>query len=135
MQNFSEADQLVPIRDQGKVYSAIGNGKIPFVSTEDIARVAQCLLLDEKPHNTDYIILGPELLSHDDVSCSFLYLMYWHAGCTSLGTIITTSDMVKSHIITISESKFEIPFRKGHKATGRMRQFRVHFSLSRAIPV
>ena len=87
MQNFSESDQLVPIRDQEKVYSPPGNGKIPFVSTEDIARVALRLLLDEKPHNTDYVILGPELLSHDDVSCSFFYLMHWHAGYTSLSTI------------------------------------------------
>ena len=68
MQNFSEAQHLTPIRDEGKVYSATNNGQIPFVSTEDIACVAKHLLTDEKPHNTDYVVLGPELLSYDDVS-------------------------------------------------------------------
>ena len=68
MQNFSEAQHLAPIRDEGKVYSATNNGRIPFVSTEDIAGVAKHLLTDKKPHNTDYVVLGPELLSYDDVS-------------------------------------------------------------------
>ncbi|KAL8783444.1 MAG: hypothetical protein Q9195_009386 [Heterodermia aff. obscurata] len=66
--NFSEAQHLAPIRDEGKVYSATNNGLIPFVSTEDIARVAKHLLTDKKPHNTDYVVLGPELLSYDDVA-------------------------------------------------------------------
>lgn len=72
MQNFSEAQHLAPIRDEGKVRSATGNGKIPFVAAEDIARVAKHLLVDDKPHNTDYVVLGPELLSYDDVSSIFV---------------------------------------------------------------
>ena len=71
MQNFSEAQHLEPIRE-GKIFSATGDGKIPFVSAEDIARVAQRLLTDEKPHNTDYVILGPELLSYDEASYNIL---------------------------------------------------------------
>ena len=67
-ENFSETFFLQPIRESGKVYSATDNGKVPFVSAQDIARVAQRLLTDEKPHNTDYVILGPELLTYDDVS-------------------------------------------------------------------
>lgn len=67
MQNFSEAEFRAPIRDEGKVCTATGNGMIPFVSTEDIARVAKHLLTDDKPHNTEYVVLGPELLSYDDV--------------------------------------------------------------------
>ena len=53
-----------------KMYSATGEGKIPWVSTHDIAAVAFRALVDEKPHNTDYIILGPELLSYADVRFS-----------------------------------------------------------------
>lgn len=68
MQNFSEAQHLAPIRDEGKVFSATNDGRIPFVSTDDIACVAKHLLTDKKPHNTDYVVLGPELLSYDDVS-------------------------------------------------------------------
>ena len=67
MQNFSESFHVGPIREKGKVYSATSNGKVPFISAQDIARVAQRLLTDEKPHNTEYVILGPELLTYDDV--------------------------------------------------------------------
>lgn len=109
MQNFSEAQHLAPIRGKGKVYSATGNGKVPFVSTEDIARVAQRLLLDEKPHNTDYVVLGPELLSYDDVSCIFPCLMHWHAGRKPLCTLIPLSDTEMSHNITFTEYRFETP--------------------------
>ena len=68
MQNFSEAQHLAPIRDEGKVYSATKDGLISFIATEDIARVAKHLLTDDKPHNTAYELLGPELLSYADVS-------------------------------------------------------------------
>ena len=78
MQNFSESLHRGPIRNEGKFYSATNNAKIPFVSTEDIARVAQRLLLDHEPHNTDYVVLGPELLSYDDVSqCFPKQVLYW----------------------------------------------------------
>lgn len=49
------------------LYSATGNGKAPFVSADDIAAVAYHALTDEKSHNTDYLVLGPELLSYDEV--------------------------------------------------------------------
>lgn len=78
MQNFSEALQLGPIRDEGKLYFATDNAKIPLVSAEDIARVAQRLLLDHESHNTDYLVLGPELLSYDDVSQRFLFIRIFH---------------------------------------------------------
>lgn len=43
-------------------------GRIPFVSADDIADVAFTALVDEESHNTDHLILGPELLSYDEVS-------------------------------------------------------------------
>ena len=63
-ENFLEQ----PIKSQGKVYSAAGAGKIPFVSTEDIAAVAHAALVSEQAPNREYTILGPELLSYDEVS-------------------------------------------------------------------
>lgn len=54
------------------MYSATGDGKIPFVSANDIARVGFRALTDEKSHNTDHVILGPDLLSYDQVG----YLPY-----------------------------------------------------------
>lgn len=67
IENFLEDGVLFLIKDQGKVYSATGNGKAPFVSADDIAAVAYRALTDEKSHNTDYLILGPELLNLDEV--------------------------------------------------------------------
>ncbi|KAL2154435.1 hypothetical protein VTH82DRAFT_3111 [Thermothelomyces myriococcoides] len=56
------------IRDEGKIYSATGDGRIPWVSADDIAAVAVRALTDEKPHNTDYLVLGSELLSYADIA-------------------------------------------------------------------
>lgn len=55
------------INEKDKIYSAAGDGKIPFISADDIARVAFHALTDQKPHNTEHLILGPELLTYDNV--------------------------------------------------------------------
>ncbi|EED85772.1 predicted protein [Postia placenta Mad-698-R] len=44
------------IKDEGKIFTACGDGKIPYISAADIAAVASRTLTDEKPHNTDYMI-------------------------------------------------------------------------------
>ncbi len=59
---------LHTIRDEDKIFSATGEGKVPFVSVDDIAEAAFRALTDDVSHNTDHLILGPELFSHDDVS-------------------------------------------------------------------
>ncbi|KUI57114.1 Agroclavine dehydrogenase [Cytospora mali] len=67
MDNWSEHDILRrPVREEGKVYSATGDGKIPWVSKTDIAACAFQALTAERAPNGDYIILGPELLSYGD---------------------------------------------------------------------
>ncbi len=58
---------LPTIRDDDMIITATGEGKVPFVSADDIAAVAFRALTDEVPHNTDHLILGPELFSYDDV--------------------------------------------------------------------
>lgn len=68
MENFSQQQHLPTIRDEGKIYSATKAGKIPWVSADDIAAVAYKALTDERSHDTDHLILGPELLSYADVS-------------------------------------------------------------------
>lgn len=55
------------IKDEGKIYTACGDGKIPFVSATDIAASAFHSLIGTKPHEESYRILGPELLTMDDV--------------------------------------------------------------------
>ena len=70
-ENFSEQQHLPTIRDNSTIVSAAGDGKISFVSAEDIALVAYHTLVEEKPPNRDYVIVGPELLSHDEVAALF----------------------------------------------------------------
>jgi festuclavine dehydrogenase len=66
--NFSKGQHFTSIKDEGKIYTACGNGKIPFVSTQSIAAVAFHALIDTNARNIEYIVLGPELLTHDHVA-------------------------------------------------------------------
>jgi uncharacterized protein YbjT (DUF2867 family) len=62
MQNLlSQADNII---NDGVVYSASGDGKIPFIDTRDIAAVAVVTLT--KPAHTEkkYVITGGEVLSY-----------------------------------------------------------------------
>lgn len=68
MQNFSEVGHLPTIRDQDRIISATGQGKLPFVSADDIAAVAFRALTDKVPHNTEHLILGPALWCYDEVA-------------------------------------------------------------------
>lgn len=58
------------IRREDIIVSAARDGRIPWVSVDDIADVAFAALTDEESHNKDHIIVGPELLSYDEVSYS-----------------------------------------------------------------
>lgn len=69
-ENFADQPVHVKgIKEDSKIYSATGQGKIPWVSADDIAAVAVRALTDADPPNTEYLVLGPELLTYDDVSC------------------------------------------------------------------
>lgn len=46
----------------------MGDGLAPFVSTHDIAQVAFDSLTVEKLGRQEILVLGPELLTYDDVS-------------------------------------------------------------------
>ncbi|WP_375165284.1 NmrA family NAD(P)-binding protein [Paenibacillus taichungensis] len=68
MENFSEGPHRETMKQLGKIYSAAGDGKIGFVSADDIAAVAFFALTDVVPHNTAHIITGPETLSYGQVA-------------------------------------------------------------------
>ena len=68
IENFSVQQHHPTIRQHNCIYSATGEGKAPFVSIGDIAAVAFGALIDKPSHNTDHTILGPELLSYDDIA-------------------------------------------------------------------
>jgi uncharacterized protein YbjT (DUF2867 family) len=62
------------------IRSAARDGKIPWVSVDDVAMVAYRALVDEPSHDTEHLVLGPELLSYDDVrdSLRVLSLIRYH---------------------------------------------------------
>ena len=74
-ENLSEEGHLPTIRNEGKVYSATKTGKIPWVSAEDIAAVAFRGLVDQTSHDCDHIVVGPDLLSYDQV-CPPAYISF-----------------------------------------------------------
>ena len=70
MQNFSEGQLRAPIRDEGAIYTATGNGRIGFIDAEDIAAVAVKALTLREFTSGDMILTGPAALSYDDVAAT-----------------------------------------------------------------
>lgn len=68
IENFVEG-HLMTINGEGKIYTACEDAKIPFIAASDIAAVAFHALTDEKPHDKEYLVLGPEPLTFDQVFC------------------------------------------------------------------
>lgn len=62
---------LSTIKSEGKLYSATADGRMGFIAVEDIAGVAFALLTSDQPLNKqEVLIIGPEVLDHDEVSSS-----------------------------------------------------------------
>ncbi|KAG5951671.1 hypothetical protein E4U53_002541 [Claviceps sorghi] len=72
MENFSTGGDFLfeTIRKEDKFYSAAEDAKVPLISVMDIARVAFRALTAPALENKDHILLGPELLSYDDVAAT-----------------------------------------------------------------
>jgi len=71
MENFAEWQYPTTIKDEGKIYTGCGDGKIPFVSAEDIAAVAVHALTSAKLPGEAFRVLGPELLTYDEAAAKF----------------------------------------------------------------
>ena len=65
---MSEQEHLPMIKNEDKIYTACGGGKAPFISAIDIAAVAFHALTEEAPQHCDYRVVGPELLTYDEVT-------------------------------------------------------------------
>jgi uncharacterized protein YbjT (DUF2867 family) len=74
IENFSEWQFVDSINKDGKICTGCGNGRIPFIDAEDIARVVFHCLTDKTVPNTSVEVIGPELLTYDDVSILQVYL-------------------------------------------------------------
>lgn len=68
MQNFSEGPFLASIRDEDTIYSNTGTGRVPFVSTVDIARAAFAALTAPVALNGDFTLTGDKSISYDRVA-------------------------------------------------------------------
>lgn len=68
MQNFAEGSHLATIRDEDTIYSNTGDGRVPFISADDIARAAFALLTGPAGRNDDFLVTGSEALSYDQVA-------------------------------------------------------------------
>ncbi|KAI1503008.1 hypothetical protein F5X99DRAFT_139991 [Biscogniauxia marginata] len=75
-ENFYYTDPVVKlIKEQNKITSATGQGKVPWVSTQDIANVGFFALTSPKPPNRDFVILGPELLTYTELAEIFTLVL------------------------------------------------------------
>ncbi|KAF8970166.1 hypothetical protein BDZ97DRAFT_1646321, partial [Flammula alnicola] len=50
-----------------QIFSGTGDGRIAFISADDIAHSALEALTAEKSPNKDLLVLGPDLYSYDEV--------------------------------------------------------------------
>lgn len=68
MQNFSVGPYLATIREESRIYSNTGAGRVPFIDAEDIAAVAFAVLTASAPANREFVLTGAESLSYDRVA-------------------------------------------------------------------
>ncbi|MEN3748942.1 NmrA family NAD(P)-binding protein [Sphingomonas sp. HF-S3] len=67
MQNFV-TQHLPSILDEGRIYTATQDGRVPFIDAADIAAVAVQALVDPALASGDRLLTGPEALSYDAVA-------------------------------------------------------------------
>lgn len=68
MENFTEAFHALTIRDESAIYTATGDGRVAFISADDIAQSAFAALTAVRPSNTDFVLTGPRAISYDEVA-------------------------------------------------------------------
>ncbi|KAG6813058.1 hypothetical protein H0H92_014330 [Tricholoma furcatifolium] len=70
MENFSTllADF---INNDNSIPTSMRDGRIPFIAADDIAEAACSALTDEKSHNIDHIIVGPDAITMDEAAAIF----------------------------------------------------------------
>lgn len=57
------------VRTEGKIYAAIGQGKVPFIDARDIAAVAaEALVHPEKHRNKQYILTGSQAVGYETLA-------------------------------------------------------------------
>ncbi|KAH9477746.1 Agroclavine dehydrogenase [Psilocybe cubensis] len=67
IENFSTTFYM-SIREKNEIFSCAEDGRVPFVSAEDIAQAAFDAFTAERSPNKDYFLVGPELYSYDEAA-------------------------------------------------------------------
>jgi len=68
MQNFSAGHYLATIREEDRIYSNTGEGRVPFIDADDIAAAALAVLTAPTPPNAEFVLTGDESMSYDRVA-------------------------------------------------------------------
>jgi uncharacterized protein YbjT (DUF2867 family) len=68
MQNFSQGHYLATIREEDRIYSNTGIGRVPFIDVSDIAAAALAVLTAPTRQNTEFVLTGDESMSYDRVA-------------------------------------------------------------------
>jgi NAD(P)H dehydrogenase (quinone) len=66
MENLLEA--AATIREQGTIFAPAGHGRVGFVATGDVAKVAAQVLTSKDHEDKTYVLTGPEALTYADVA-------------------------------------------------------------------
>lgn len=70
MQNWL-GEVAVTVREENRIYAAVGDGRVPFIDSRDIAAVAaQALLYPEKHKNKYYVLTGGKAVSYYDLAAA-----------------------------------------------------------------
>lgn len=67
MQNFT-TQHLHSIFHEGCLYSATGDGRVPFIDAADIAAVGVEVLTNSALPSSEHVLTGPQALSYDEVA-------------------------------------------------------------------
>ncbi|KAG6850750.1 hypothetical protein H0H93_009373 [Arthromyces matolae] len=70
MDNFSTL-YLREIVSNNCIPTTMRDGRVPYIAADDISELAVRALTDEKSHNMDHIIVGPEAYSHEEIAAIF----------------------------------------------------------------
>lgn len=68
MENFSQGPYLASIREEDTIYSNTGEGRVPFISADDIARAAFAALTAAAALNDAFTLTGDEPIDYDRVA-------------------------------------------------------------------
>ncbi len=68
MQNFSEGSHLNAILRDDAIYSATGEGRVPFIDASDIAACAVACLTQAQAPNANFVLTSDRAISYDEVA-------------------------------------------------------------------